>query len=61
MKRCFDSDIKKFIEIEKDQWLMEMIDNFKLIFDGEFPSTGQIMAWKDCFVKLQKELKKYLF
>ncbi|MCQ8213258.1 DUF2075 domain-containing protein [Cetobacterium somerae] len=58
MKRCFDSDIKKFIEIEQDQWLGEMINNFKLIFAGEFPSNEQVMAWKDCFVKLQKELKK---
>lgn len=58
MKRCFDSNIKKFIEIEQDQWLGEMINNFKLIFTGEFPSDEQVLAWKDCFVKLQKELKK---
>lgn len=58
MKSCFDSNIKNFIDISKDQWIGKMIDNFKLIFNGELPSIEQVTAWEDCFIKLQKELKK---
>ena len=60
MKSCFDSNIKNFIEISKDQWIGKMIDNFKLIFNGELPSVEEVTAWDDCFIKLQKELKNYL-
>lgn len=60
MRSCFNSSIEKFINVQEDNWLNEMLDNFKLIFNGESPSDEQVNAWKDCFIKLQEELKKLM-
>lgn len=58
MKTCYSARIKDFIKITENVWLNEMLNNFKLIFSGEIPSSEQIEAWKDCFIKFQKELNK---
>jgi hypothetical protein len=58
MRACFNSSITRFIDITEDAWLKDMLNNFRLIFNGEVPSGEQILAWKDCFFKLQRELKK---
>ena len=58
MRSCFNSTIEAFINTRENDWLIKMLSNFKSIFNGETPSSEQVIAWKDCFMKLKEELKK---
>ncbi|ABR49132.1 conserved hypothetical protein [Alkaliphilus metalliredigens QYMF] len=58
MNCCYKGFINEFLALHKNQWLDEMITNYKLLC-GEDPSESQINAWIDCHSKLVESLMKY--
>ncbi|WP_052661459.1 DUF2075 domain-containing protein [Clostridium aceticum] len=58
MNCCYKGFIYDFLFLTKEQWLNEMIMNYRVLCH-EAPSNSQINAWVDCHNKLVANFYKY--
>ena len=58
MASCYARKITDFIKINEIDWLQEITSNFHKNLPGLEIGDLQIVAWKDCFEHLQRELAK---
>ncbi|MBR0418480.1 MAG: hypothetical protein IJI66_04875 [Erysipelotrichaceae bacterium] len=54
---CFASEISEFLDLNKEEWLNAMIENYSFVTPYEL-SDEQIVAWSECHDVLQESLSE---